>query len=410
MRPHGLAAALLVTLLQGCGGPPPATVVGSPRGSWFESALADTAKARGREWRERQFPAADLHGPFPRPILPDSADTNDAVAYYRVGLGAMDAQFGLADRAFYWATRLDPYYADAYYARWVLLRQRWGWRLHPDSTISFRDESATAAADSLLARATMYDPFVDEPMNFARLAPFFRVRGRRPRDPFLNGAEAYVNRDYRRALELWGRVLRTDARALFLRIPRAYAWVRLASLDSAIGELSQLVDRLEVLQRDSVVAPYFSKERYYYAIGILHARQDRPPEARAAFLRALAENLGFYMAHVRLAGVSLTERDTATALNAMETALLIYPEDPFVATFYGALLTQAGRLADAKRWYEAAIRADSDYALPRLYLGQLYDTQGDTLTAREHYAAYLAHTSRNAPEREWARVRLRLAP
>jgi tetratricopeptide (TPR) repeat protein len=391
-------------------GTPPQTMVGVRRASSFDFALADTAKARGPQWRERHFPAANLHGPFARPPLPDSADPNDPVAYYRVGLREMDSQFGLADRAFYWATRLNPYFAEAYYARWVLLRQRWAWRVLPDSTIARRDESATAAADSLLARATMYDPFVDEPMNFTRLAPFFSVRGRRQRDPVINGAEAYVKRDYRRALELWGRVLRKDSRALFLRVPRAYAWVRLASPDSAIGELSQLIDRLEALQRDSMVAPYFSKERFHYAIGILHARQDRPAEARAAFLRALEENLGFYMAHVRLAGVSLAERDTATALNAMETALLIDPQDPFVATYYGTLLLQVGRLADAKRWYQAAVRADSDYALPRLYLGQLHDMQGDTLTAREHYAAYLAHSARTAPDREWARARLRRNP
>jgi tetratricopeptide (TPR) repeat protein len=409
MRSAGLAAGLLAVVVHGCGAPPQPIVRASGR-SWFEAALNDSAKARGHEWKEHHFPAADLHGPFPRPPLPDTTDANDPVAYYRIGLREMDSQYGLADHAFYWATRLNPYFAEAYYARWVLLRQRWSWRLRPDGTISYRDESAVAAADSLLLRATMYDPFVDEPMNFARLAPFFSVPGRRQRDPIINGAEAYFKRDYRRALELWGSVLRKDARSLFLRIPRAYAWVRLASPDSAIGELSQVVDRLETLQRDSVVAPYFSNERFHYSIGVLHARQNRPAEARAAFFRALQENLGFYMAHVRLAGVSLAERDTATAVNAMETALLIKPDDAFVAMSYGVLLMHVGRFADAKRWYETAIRADSDYALPQLYLGQLYDMQGDTLTAREHYMTYITHAARTAPDREWARARLRLNP
>jgi tetratricopeptide (TPR) repeat protein len=125
------------------------------------------------------------------------------------------------------------------------------------------------------------------------------------RDPATAGLRAYGLGNYRKAVDEWAKALRNEPRAVMLRIPRAYAWVRLNEADSAIGDLTKLVRRLETVQRDSAFARYYSKEFVYYAIGSLQASQQRYEEARTAFEQALVENLGFYMAHVRLAGPRL---------------------------------------------------------------------------------------------------------
>jgi hypothetical protein len=52
-----------------------------------------------------------------RPRLAAGADTNDARAYYDHGLAKIERDPAEAADAFYWATRINPGVADAYYGQ-----------------------------------------------------------------------------------------------------------------------------------------------------------------------------------------------------------------------------------------------------------------------------------------------------
>jgi Tfp pilus assembly protein PilF len=374
-----------------------------------DSALDSIARLKGPEWRALHYPAADLHGPFTRPVLADTAaDPNDPAAYYRLGDSVRHALPGLADRAFYWATRLDPTFADAYFARWTLLRREFWWREMSDGSIRrifVVQPNAALATDSLLALAIGYSPFLEGTLDVPRWIVGMNER-RAAQDPITAGMRAYGLGDYRKAVAEWAKALRKRPNASMLHIPRAYAWVRLNEADSAIADLSLLVQRLEIVERDSAVAPYFSKDFLYYAIGMLHASKHRFPEARAAFEKSLLENLGFYMAHVRLSGAVMMLHDTTAALTELETAMLIRPDDPLVLVYDGSLLLGRGRVTDAEKQFHAALRADSDYALPHVFLGMAAEARHDTAFARTEYATYLARSARSASERAWATSRL----
>src|SRR5215510_1330662 len=56
-----------------------------------------------------------------RPKLDAQADTNDAAAYYYFATARLRTDPQKAADALYWATRLDPAWADAYYARRIAL-------------------------------------------------------------------------------------------------------------------------------------------------------------------------------------------------------------------------------------------------------------------------------------------------
>jgi len=375
----------------------------------FDSVLDSAARAKGPEWRALHYPLASLHGPYPRPELVDTtADPNDALSYYRLGDSVRRDLPGLADRAFYWALRLDPTFADAYFARWTLLRREFPWREMPDGSIRrifVVQPNAVLATDSLLGIAVAYSPFLEGSLDFPRW--IINVDARRAaRDQIMAGMRAYGRRDFRKAVTEWAKAIEKEPAAVLLHVPRAYAWVRLDEPDSAIGDLMVLVKRLELVQRDSSMAAYYSKEYLYYAIGMLHAIKQRYEEARAAFEQALLENLGFYMAHVRLAGTAALLEDTATALNELQTASLIRADDPLALVYHASLLINAGRVPEAERQLHAALRADSDYALPHVFLGLAAETRHDTATARAEYGRYLARAPRNATERSWASIHL----
>jgi tetratricopeptide (TPR) repeat protein len=265
--------------------------------------------------------------------------------------------------------------------------------------------NAALATDSLLGIAVAYSPFLEGSLDFQRW--IINVDERRvARDPIIAGMRAYRLGDYRKAVAEWAKALQKEPATVVLRVPRAYAWVRLNEPDSAIGDLMLLVKRLELVQRDSSTAAYYSKEYLYYAIGTLHATKQRYAEARAAFEQALLENLGFYMAHVRLAGTAALLQDTTTALNELQTASLIRADDPLALVYHASLLISAGRIPEAENQLRAALRADSDYALPHVFLGLAAETRHDTATARGEYGRYLARAPRNASERTWASIHL----
>jgi tetratricopeptide (TPR) repeat protein len=371
--------------------------------SRYDAEVQATARDSGPEWRAIHFPAADLHGPFPRPKLPTGADTNDPAAYFKLGTSVAWRAQGLADRAFYWAIRLDPTMADAYYARWDVLRHRSRYRLFPDDSVrpvSKLSPNGLAALDSLRASAFMYDPFLEGAMN---IPPQIRIiqEFQADRDATTSGLRAYAMGNYAKAVRKWAEAIREKPENAGLHVPRAFAWMHLAGgRDSAIADLTALIDRLEHIE-DSTVAPYLSKDYLYYAVGFLRTGQKRYADARAAYENALAENLGFYMAHVRLSAMDLALHDTTAALNELETASLMRSDDPILLAFRGQILLGEGQFKDAESQLRAAVHADADFALPYAFLGKLAEQRGDTTNALSGYREYFARASRTAPERGW---------
>jgi tetratricopeptide (TPR) repeat protein len=169
--------------------------------------------------------------------------------------------------------------------------------------------------------------------------------------------------------------------------------------DSAVAELTVARDSLRgpAEARLSPVLP--SVEMFDYAIGIARVQQDDFPAARVAFQRALTENLGFYWAHVRLAGSALALADTATALAELALAVDLEAQDPVLRLYDGVLLYDAGRLTDAAAQLEKALELDPYYAAPHYQLGRVYQAAGKKVEAIEHYRLFLAHAAQGDADR-----------
>ena len=393
----------LVVIGTACAPPPTLEEQARSARSRFDAKVAAAARDSSPEWRAAQFPMLDLHGPFPRPKLPAGSDTNDAAAYFKLGQRVAWSQQGLADRAFYWAIRLDPTMPEAYYARWDVRRHGSFNRLFPGDSVRPVVTPApndAAALDSLRVSALMYDPFLDVAL---RIPPQIRYleEWQVDRDPATSGLHAYARGNYRKAVQKWAEAIQKKPEYAGLHVPRAFAWLRLpGGGDSAIADLTALIDRLERIQ-DSTVAPYRSKAFLYYAVGFLRTRQSRYADARAAYQNALVENLGFYMAHVRLSAIDFSLHDTTAALNELETASLMRGDDPILLAFRGQILLEEDRLSEAESQLRASVHADTDFALPYAFLGHVAEARHDTTTALSRYREYLARATHTAAERGW---------
>lgn len=358
-----------------------------------------------------------------RPRLDVEADTNFAPAYYTFGMRTIERDPQKAADAFYWATRLDPAWAQPFYARRVALlmadpRLLVGYMRH---NRRFLESKEARRIDSLELRALTLDPFLtrelDKQLTVAYLRALYqeylqqngealdRVSSLRF-DYFM---ERYLRNEATErvralmaisegrvpeALELYRKALpqESDDEA-WIHVERARAFHLLGNDDSTRAELAQGLDRLRNKDRKAFVYVYQSKALLEQCIGLTYELNAQFEPAREAYGRALQEDLSYYPAHIRLGSVALAVGDTTSALSELDLAVQVKPDDPWVRATYGATLAQTGRAADAAVQLKKAVELEPFYPGPYYLLGRIAEVLGKSAEAAEDYRGYLSHAS-----------------
>ncbi|HEX9704276.1 MAG TPA: tetratricopeptide repeat protein [Gemmatimonadales bacterium] len=380
-----LAAALVAATAVACGPPPPTPA---------PATLAALAAGSGEP---------------PRPILADTADTNDALAYYRyarfnVELGA---NLDSADLALYWAARLDPTWADPLATRAAAIV-----RAHRAALLNAAVRRRRVDPALPLERARVVDSLLHEALGrtpFLRQPPDLTVTwGFSPRrlGPAGQGRLAFEREDFEEAAKRFGEALVRHPDSLSFRVYRAHAFYFLTWYDSTVTEMRIVLDSARAREQKELVLLYPSKELIEYALAVALIQREKWVEAREALQRALLENAGFYWARVRLAGVALGLNDTATAVEELESAVQLGPGDPALRFYYGWVLRIAGQSVSAIAELSEAVRLDPHFANAHAELAIVYDGLGRAPEAVEHYRAFLARASRRNTMRAHAQQRV----
>ena len=357
---------------------------------------------------EEPFPAESPWSSPARPALPPEADTNDATAYYSFGASKIYAKPDTAAAAFYWATRLDPWRADAYYARAVaLLRSLMApWRGTEIWTPKRKPRpNEIAVVDSLNRMAYYLNPFIDREYDHLLGPPILFLNCQR----ILNLASAGMchlhKGEYVHAVRRLGEALKRKPSDIELHYVRAQTFFRVSRFDSAANELRILADSLERRQTKKVMI-YVSRAGIFYAQGMAYTQQGDSAKAREAYERALVEDLSFHMASVRLSGHALATTDTTTALSHLAHAVAVRPTDVVLRLYYGLLLSYRRQRREAADQYLRAIDVNPYYAPPYLHLGRLLE-RSDPENAITSYHMYLGRVARADSTRTWVVERLR---
>lgn len=367
-----------------------------------------------------------------RPQLFFGADTNDAGVYYNYGLEKLDRDPKIAANAFYWASRLNPTYADAFYARRVALLLTDPRRL----TRYWNEDKGTLRSpeirriDSLYYFALTLNPFLYEKLDrllFAAIIDDFvhrqsiGVGAPTPADvryevdnwlmragPGMRAWRAYGEGRLDDALRLYGEAIKTARYKYGYRSMRGRIFFQLNQPDSALSELSKAVE--EVRKRDikDLVYVYESKALFEHAVGMSHERLNDLPAAREAYGRALQEDLGYSPAHVRLAYMALESKDTTTAVSEFDLAVQLREDDSGLRYQYGYVLAEAKKDAEAEVQLKKALELNPDYALPHHILGRVLERQGKTAEAVQSYRAFLALVSKHDPRRAEAEQKIQV--
>ena len=353
-----------------------------------------------------------------RPKVEADMDTNEAQAYLLVGQHQLEKQPELAKAAFYWASRIDPGSAAAYYGLQVattlaedgLVRMRW------QGARNERDRADRRALDSLGMRAELLDPFLQPTLERTLIARTAEVYGVTPQalgsylaklgDLAFAQISMYDGR-YDVALESYAKLLkRENAGKSFYHAMRGRLFQYVGNVDSAVGSLKLAITEAKKVEDTALVRFYQPKARYLYQMGWLYESQDRSNEARDAYGQALVEDLSFYPAHQRLALLALAQGDTTTAISEFDIAVQAGTHDVVLRVQYAYALAATRKLAEASQQIQQVIAKEPYYADPYLMLARLYEATQMGDLATESYKAFLERAPKADLQRQFAAERV----
>lgn len=335
----------------------------------------------------------------PRPTLEANADTNDWRSYYRRGVAQMARTPSRAEPYFRRAAELAPGRGEPLFALWTTfwlqntrLLER---ALRGEPELFERPE--VVAADSLRARAMARNPFVDQSLQ-VHIAQALGADASLAVDDEERAWVKYAAGDYRTAALLFGDAARRDRRRPVLHYYHAVALVAAGAPDSASAALERLlVYEREARAKAQRLRPYESQELFEYALGMLRATLGDSAGARAAFQRALEDNLAFAPAHEGLGRLALTAGDSAAAVRELALAVELAPSDPVYRQQLGAALYVARRPADAIVQFRTATRLAPAFADAWFGLAASEEVQGNREAAIAAYRQVLATAARESP-------------
>jgi tetratricopeptide (TPR) repeat protein len=332
-----------------------------------------------------------------RPRLSSAADTNDWEAYFDYGVSRLRGDPRGAERAFYWASRLEPSRAEPLYARWVAYWMRFpGWfEEYVDERPRVLESPNVIQVDSLYQRALFRNPLTPRTLH---ILLYDQLPGRWGRDPLTLAVLDYGAGKFDAAAAEFGKLVRDDpVRRYRVRYWQALCFTATQRYDSAASEVAALLEELRRRDEKQLTYWYESKELLEYSLGLLQLARGNRAAARAALQQAVLENLAFYPAHAALAEVALGAGDRALALSEYAQAVELGGDDAGVRHRYAQALEQAGRHDEAEQQLRKVIELEPLYAAPYYALGTVLEARGLPEQARAAYGDYVQRAPSLAP-------------
>lgn len=201
------------------------------------------------------------------------------------------------------------------------------------------------------------------------------------------------------------------------RIPNSVLWYKglaaahMGQFDVSAGHYQLLIDRMSQEQKkegsDLTYVPLHLNEYRYTMATILQA-EGKMPEAVALLQQVLSQDIGYYMAHVRLANIYEANKDFSKALEERLNAVNANPDDPSLITDLGVTLGRAGQTKEAESRFREAIAANPRDVRPLFWLGLVQFDAGNRDGAKETLARFVA-TAPSRYDRQLAMAKDRLS-
>ena len=333
------------------------------------------------------------------------ADSNDPAAHFNVALAYWNAKrWSDADRSLRTAITLDPRFAPAYMALHFLpyAQRSTLWDEVSEHRVPDEWKQRMEESDYFFRRAYMIDPFVElragdvvRSRSTAYLEELQLYFGEHIRD-YFDGLDQYFMGEYQKAYDRFTRVFNElDADRHPDRVPSTAMWwhglasARVEHWPEAIQDFQRLMDRsLEPTRKDSLVHFPLRTNEFRYILGYLKQRSGSVNEAIDLYREAITNDIGLYMAHVRLAEIYETTQMLPEAITARRNAVNASPDDESLQLDLGKTLAAAGQLEEAVTELRQATTANPRDPRPPFYLGLVLEQLGRKDDARAAFTQF----------------------
>jgi tetratricopeptide (TPR) repeat protein len=349
-------------------------------------------------------------------------DSLDPAAHYNVALGYWnEKRYDDAEKELRAALSLDPRLADAHLALAYLpfARQPGLWRDIYDRPIKPEVQTIRDLSDRDARRAYLMDPLVNVAIIGATLpkTSALWIADEGLYDHYYQAFNDLDEGKYEsaffsidRLVEEWRRDVGTDPD----RIPAQFLWYRgLAAAHinrtaDAVRDFGQLLNRSQKSEAsDTIYHSALKTNDYRYLIAAINDRAGSVNEAIAGYQEVLRNDIGLYMAHVRLANLFEASRRYAEAIAERKNAVNANPDDWTLLTELGVTEGRAGQFQDAETALAQAIAANPRDVRPYFWMGIAEQQLGKTAEAKSAFEHFIAVApSRYGKQVETARQRL----
>jgi len=328
-------------------------------------------------------------------------DSDDAVAQFNLAIGYWsEEKYTEATAPLERALAIDPEFAPAWYAL-ANIPLATGDGLEEKSFLIgdgmalyywVAVDSVWKTYDSRVQHAFMIDPLVD-----TRIATSIQWRGGY-QSKFDRARHQYDDGQFDKALEQLGRIVHDDAGnpggdpnyedALWYH---ALAAARVQKFDDAIHDLAELVQHsLKRETADTLIHRTLRTNNYRYVLGYMQDKAGHQDDALKTYQEALANDIGLYSAHARLAAIYEQRHDWQHAVQERQRAIDANPDDPSLVFDVGLTLAKVSQWSQAERFFKQAMTANPRDVRVPYYLGIVEQQQGNAAGARDAFARFIA--------------------
>lgn len=354
-------------------------------------------------------------------------DSTDPNAHYLLGLGYWsEKRYDDAERELLHATAIEPRNAQAQLALAYLpfARRPKLWEEIYEGTVPAEFQPQLEESDRRYRHAFLIDPLVDLRI-IAAVVPgrpdFLSVQD------YYGEAFALFFQGFTDCQE--GRYEDCNGRFAAMireiggdnhpeRIPSSALWYKglaaahVGKYEAAEAHFRMLISRNIAAQTAADAKGQLTRvpmrtNEYRYTLAVILQAAGRSTDAMTLFQQVLNDDIGAYMAHVRIASMFEAQRNYVEAVKSREYAVNANPDDASLLMDLGITLGKAGDMAGAEERLRQALAQNPRDVRPLFWLGVATQAQGKTAEAREAFSRFVA-TAPARYDRQIAMARERL--
>jgi len=179
---------------------------------------------------------------------------------------------------------------------------------------------------------------------------------------------------------------------------------------TGIDDFQVLLARsLKAEQADTLMPFPLGTNDYRYVLAVMHQLWGKPADALRLYQEAVANDLGLYMAHVRLAQMYREYKMWDKAIEEARRAIETNPDDATAVLELGVILAEAGRAPEAEQALGQAAAANPRDPRPIYHLGVVRQQLAKPSEAREALTRFVAIAPPSRYETQIADAKQRLA-